>query len=153
LYPNNFSTDSSTSQYKCCQKQAQNIETCHTSRLDITHFDFQLVNVKVRIRYEIWEFITKYRLHESMHMGLSFQILRNAPIKSSFYHTRTRLPLPGLNLVLHVHVLDVVLNLVSNGEFSSMKVHVQVPSQLDLVPEGTVLVLHRYLVPAGSSKN
>ena len=131
------------------------MEICHNSRLDITHFDFQLVNVQVRIRYEIWEFITKYRLHESMHMRLSFQRLRNAPIKSSFYHTRTRLPLPGLNLVLHVHVLDVVLNLVSTGESStcSMKVHVQVPSQLDLVPEGTVLVLDRYMVPAGSSKN
>ena len=125
------------------------MKTCHNSRLDITHFDFQLVNATVRSRYEIWEFITKYRLHESMHMGLSFQRLRNAPIKSSFYHTRTRLPLPGLNLVLHVHVLDVVLNLVSNGESSSMKVHVQVPSHLDLVPEGTVLVLDRYLVPAG----
>lgn len=58
-------------------------------------------------------------------------------------------------VVLHVHLLDVVLNLVSSGEFSSMKVQVQVPvpSQLDLVPEGTLLVLHRYLVPAGSSKN
>jgi hypothetical protein len=123
------------------------METCQNSRLDITHFDFQLVNVKVRIRYEIWEFITKYRLHESIHMGLSFQRLRNAPIKSSFYHTRTRLPLPGLNLVLHVHVLDVVLNLVSIGESStcSMKVHVQVPSQLDLVPEGTVLDLYRWI--------
>ena len=32
-----------------------------------------------------------------------------------------------------------------------MKVHVQVPSHLDLVPEGTVIVLHRYLVPAGTA--
>ena len=37
------------------------------------------------------------------------------------------------------------LNLVSNGESSSMKVHVQVPSHLDLVPEGTVLDLYRWI--------
>ena len=94
MYPKNFSTNSSTNSYKCCQKQAQNMGICHNSRLDITHVDFQLVNVQVRIRPEILKFITKYRLHVSMHMRLSFQRLRNAPIKSSFYHTRTCLPLP-----------------------------------------------------------
>ena len=55
---------------------------------------FQLVNVEVRNRPEILKFITKYRLHVSMHMRLSFKRLRNAQIKSSFYHTRTCLPLP-----------------------------------------------------------
>ena len=68
--------------------------SARSTRIRNIKIHFQLVNVEVRNRPEILKFITKYRLHVSMHMRLSFQRLRNAPIKSSFYHTRTCLPLP-----------------------------------------------------------